>query len=150
MSTDELYHVEWLLRGRSRGLALDLLQCLDQTVNTTKHTRREKALSYLLEMMTDDSSHYKPTRTETERTLSLVCGLLANVKSEEAKVGLQRAEARLRWFLDNPENLSGSQECIACGEVYEDGGLTSHRCTNATARSKDAAMQRDDSVQEVS
>lgn len=134
--------VETILHQRCRLLAMDLLQCLDQKLNTTKHSRREKAFAYLLETMTGHPD-YKVSQEEAEQTLVLLGQLLANVKSSEAKVSYERAEARLRWLLDHPENFKGQKQCVACGELYQGAN---HICTNQTAKSKDALMAKDDTL----
>ena len=128
-----------------RLIALDLLQCLDQKELTTKHVRREKALAYLLESLTGSPNYIRRSKEEVEGLLVLIGQLQANVKTEEAKIGYQRTEKRLRYMLDHPQQCLGNQknECHACGELYEGGN---HVCTNQASRMKDIVMTRDDTV----
>lgn len=148
-TNDQLQMMEWLLIMRSRQLALDLLQCLDQQALTTKHGRREQALAHLLDVLTCGESHgrFRPSRWECERVLDLICRLQANVKGEPARIGLQRAEHRVRWLLDHPEEMADSSTCVACGEQFFG---KSHGCTNLRSKMRDAAFSRDPDVTEVS
>jgi len=135
--------IQWLLRTYQIRLAENLCSCVNQQENTTKHGRRERALSYLLESLTGDYST-RFTADGAIRLLGLIQACLANAKSAEAKVGLERTEKRLHYLLEDPMRLSGNASCVACHEIYQRG--TSHQCTNATARGKDAQLARDPDV----
>lgn len=133
--------LEAVLRRWMRAVSLDLAQCVTQKMRTSKHERRERALSYLLETL---SSHmcFLPTEEEAILLINLIETVKGKVEDEEAGIGLERAEKRLRWKLSN-EDLSGVRRCVACGEAYRGDN---HECTSKAAAAKDAAMARDDSV----
>lgn len=141
---NELFQVlEAIFKTDSRQLSLDLSRCVAQTIQTTKHARRQRALAFLLETLTGGWLR-KPTRTEVE-TLLVQVGRLQKLitGNTETTVGLERTEKRLRWLLDHPEGLRGEHQCIACDEWYTEN----HQCTNTKARGKDSTMAHDSEIQ---
>ena len=146
--TEKEFHnsLEAALTQNMRAIVVDLAQVQTQKVNTTKHGRREKALAYLLEIITGDTAFF-PTQDHAMILLFLVRESLAMTHSPEATVALKRTESRLSYRLDNPEKLYGYSTCTACGDLMQRG--QSHECTNRSAAAKDRIMAQDDSVKLV-
>ncbi len=146
--TDLGNSLEKILKFYLRNAVTDLALCEAQTICTTKHERRERALAYLLENITGEHNKY-PSEDFVQEFLGIVKALLPRMRSQEAKTGLERTEKRLRYALMNEEEcIAGSQTCVACNERYQAG--TSHECTNKRAQTRDRIMTQDDSIQETS
>ena len=145
-NVEYLLAIENLLSVHKRTLAVDLSQCQNQKTVTSKHQRRERTLSYLVEMLTGSFS-FRPSETEAVALVCLIEETLSNTHEQEARIGLERAEKRLRYMLSNPELLRrGLHTCVACGEEY--AGFN-HECTNLSARTKDRVMTHDETVKEI-
>lgn len=131
-----------LLRRWARIIALDLYQCKTQTIRTSKHARRERCLSYLIESLTGNII-FTPAEQDAIDLINIIEEIKGNTEEPEAKIGLDRAEKRLRWRLSNQDFLE-VRHCIACGETYKGDN---HECTSKEAAAKDKAMTRDDLIQ---
>lgn len=132
--------VEAFLDQHSYTLANDFAACADQKTGTSRHLRREKALSYMIE--TESQGMYlKFSEQYCLDLIALIAVLKANAKSAEARTGYERAEHRLGWLLSHPEQLRGKNECIGCGEIIDHN--QPHECTNAVARGKNSQLARD-------
>lgn len=133
-----------LIRSFSNVLAGDLSVVPYQVVNTTKNSRREKALAYLIEQITFDESAFLASSSKEylNKFLEVVEYLKNSVKSPEAKISLERSERRIIWDIAK-EVPKGTHTCVACGESYtgED-----HKCTNQSSINKDRTMSIDKDV----
>jgi len=127
----------------SNWIAVDFLQCVDQKTRTTKLSRREKAVAYVIESMTGDPD-FKTSEKEIIGLLGIIEKLIANAGSDEAKTALKRAEKRLRWKLEHPMEIYGNARCVACNEVYPRD--ESHECTSVASKQKDASLARNPDV----
>lgn len=139
MTTTET--LEWIVAIHARIIRDDLVQFCTQDKYTTKNGRRERSLIYVLENLTG-SIMFSPSDTMVKAFAEAVNDLRTKAKSQEAIVAIDRIQKRLDYLISNPLR---QEKCVACGEVIDRDGVP-HECTNKTARMKDVAMQRDDTV----
>ena len=140
------------LRKHGAYLVTDLAQCEKQVLQTTKHGRREKALAYMLDAVSGMRADActLPDEQECIEWINACETLKAMSKSPEVQTSYDRTIKRLSWqltYLDNYANGKVGPGCKGCGMPIKQG--ESCDCDNRRGRAKDAAMARDDTVQET-
>jgi len=147
MLKDPFYDtLKWLLSCHS--VAGDLWQTFGQKTKTSKYYRRERALAYILENFTGELFGGTMPHEQARIVWDMANALKKRSDSQEVIVACDRIMTRMSRNLSEPE--IGGDWCVACGKRIERDAVGGHHCDPKDIGRKDAAMMKDDKVQEIS